>query len=976
MNIKNILCIATISVFTTLNLSVKAQESTQTYTLEVIGKPVQHGSSQPCYGEHTDLQANSYYDCSLSMEGVASTDDTIITFKGYELYSVNEDSTKRLLQTGIGQSFSYFHSGNAQLIWLFDTEYKINITQSNEGTISSSKEWVKHGEYITLTATGAEGKAFSQWIGVPEKYKKINPISLPITETKSISAIFDDCVYVDATTGSDSNTGAIDSPFKTISYASTHLPNNTGTIFVYPGSYKESYDSSSTAAIFITNEVSIIGLGNNPSEVIISANDGRRCFYINHPNALLQNITMANCVNRINNGVNNDICGGNVFINSNGGIIYDCIISNGNAATWNAGGGNIYIKGGLVSRCTIVGGKASTGTNAGRIGGANILIEGGIVENCLIKDGFGAAAGARLINNGLLINCTIVNNSNTGELIPQNNATNDVGVVRATGNARVQNCIIYNNTSNVEANGHSRIWAGSLSCFINNATDGDYPISENNLIIMKGMFVNEDNKDYHITLPSTAFDNGKIENTESLIEDLDGNPRVIGNRIDIGCYELVVSDNQPDFVVDSNDYVTDKEITFYANALTDCSVSYEWDFGDGETATGKIVNHTYDTPGLYSVTLTTYINGEPISITKENFITISYNILYVDVNSINPISPYSSKATAAKTIAEALTHAKDGSTIIILPGTYSLSDQVNVEKAVTIQGESKLPSNTIISTSKSTRHFYLNNKDALISGLTLQDGVSSANGASVYIASNGGSISNCVFRNNYAYNFDGTGAAIYASTPYVNISHIQVYNSRFQRYKQRAKGVVELHGGGVIKDSFIQGASVTEYPDVGNYYMAALILNGATAINCTVVGTRAYFGYGIYLANAKSYAVNCVVADCVNLVRETVDGSTTTLETKSSFKASTVNNVINCASDIENDSTIYANNFVYAPISSIFLDYENADYRIPSHSPLINSGTNVYVSKLDLRGAPRITDDIIDIGCFEARSNTTLIMIK
>jgi PKD domain len=32
--------------------------------------------------------------------------------------------------------------------------------------------------------------------------------------------------------------------------------------------------------------------------------------------------------------------------------------------------------------------------------------------------------------------------------------------------------------------------------------------------------------------------------------------------------------------------------------------SYEWDFGDGETATGAVVNHTYGTPGARTVTLT------------------------------------------------------------------------------------------------------------------------------------------------------------------------------------------------------------------------------------------------------------------------------------------------------------------------------------------------------------------------------------
>ena len=38
-------------------------------------------------------------------------------------------------------------------------------------------------------------------------------------------------------------------------------------------------------------------------------------------------------------------------------------------------------------------------------------------------------------------------------------------------------------------------------------------------------------------------------------------------------------------------------------------VSYEWDFGDDTTATGAAPDHTYDTPGLYTVTLTVTDNN-------------------------------------------------------------------------------------------------------------------------------------------------------------------------------------------------------------------------------------------------------------------------------------------------------------------------------------------------------------------------------
>jgi PKD repeat protein len=51
-------------------------------------------------------------------------------------------------------------------------------------------------------------------------------------------------------------------------------------------------------------------------------------------------------------------------------------------------------------------------------------------------------------------------------------------------------------------------------------------------------------------------------------------------------------------------------ITFDASASTDDGwiVSYEWDFDDGTTSTGKVVQHTYSAVGTYTVTLTVIDN--------------------------------------------------------------------------------------------------------------------------------------------------------------------------------------------------------------------------------------------------------------------------------------------------------------------------------------------------------------------------------
>jgi len=48
------------------------------------------------------------------------------------------------------------------------------------------------------------------------------------------------------------------------------------------------------------------------------------------------------------------------------------------------------------------------------------------------------------------------------------------------------------------------------------------------------------------------------------------------------------------------------ETTFDASASSSANeaiVSYDWDFGDGETGTGVVVTHTYEEKGVYEVTL-------------------------------------------------------------------------------------------------------------------------------------------------------------------------------------------------------------------------------------------------------------------------------------------------------------------------------------------------------------------------------------
>jgi len=83
-----------------------------------------------------------------------------------------------------------------------------------------------------------------------------------------------------------------------------------------------------------------------------------------------------------------------------------------------------------------------------------------------------------------------------------------------------------------------------------------------------------------------------------------------------------------------NQYVVNKPLTFDASAFNQASGYASvnlWNFGDGTTATGTIVSHMYESPGIYSVTLTvTNLNGVAQPITK--LITIQSTEVYIYID--------------------------------------------------------------------------------------------------------------------------------------------------------------------------------------------------------------------------------------------------------------------------------------------------------------------------------------------------------
>lgn len=136
----------------------------------------------------------------------------------------------------------------------------------------------------------------------------------------------------------------------------------------------------------------------------------------------------------------------------------------------------------------------------------------------------------------------------------------------------------------------------------------------------------------------TEFDSEKSDYIEDVAVNDNGDVVVVGgilkeSRLLDFCvikYKSLNSKPLPDFYFTSSLVETHQPVTF-TGTVTDPDgtiLSYHWNFGDGHTAEGQTVTHSYVTPGVYQVTLTVTDNdGASSSITK--------NITVLDVNPPN-----------------------------------------------------------------------------------------------------------------------------------------------------------------------------------------------------------------------------------------------------------------------------------------------------------------------------------------------------
>lgn len=332
--------------------------------------------------------------------------------------------------------------------------------------------------------------------------------------------------YVDASHGSDEwNGNAADAPLASIREAVGRCQNGD-VVIVSDGIYPP---------INVPDLDIRISSLNGAASTIIDGGGTNCCAVFASQRTALAGFTLVNGFSP--NGAVNTARGGG----ATGGTLEDCVLTN-NTAYYGGGATRAILKkclilankavmrgGGAFScrleSCSVIGNSIIDRRNSA--GGA---LYGSGAINCLIRDN-SSSQSAVFANSLGCVNCTIVNNfaEQTGCL---------------SGNYR--NCIIWGNRT---GNNSAQPSGSYLNCCMDLLLGND---NGKNLYVEPG-FADSDNGDFRLNGNSQCIDAGNTDylhtsGAQSFSDtslDLDGNARVVGVAVDIGCYEYPVAREVP-----------------------------------------------------------------------------------------------------------------------------------------------------------------------------------------------------------------------------------------------------------------------------------------------------------------------------------------------------------------------------------------------------------------------------------------------
>ncbi len=324
---------------------------------------------------------------------------------------------------------------------------------------------------------------------------------------------------------------------------------------------------------------------------------------------------------------------------------------------------------------------------------------------------------------------------------------------------------------------------------------------------------------------------------------------------------------------------------------------------------------------------------------------------YVDALSMNPVSPYLTRETAAQTIQAAIDAAAAGDLVLVADGSYSsggrvvvgaMSNRVAITKALTVRSMNGATS-TLIRGGAGVRCAYVAN-GASLSGFTLTGGRTRSSGDTQTDRSGAGAwceadgiVSNCVIVGNVA---NSGGGGVYGG---VTVGSRIVGNSA-----QSGAGVY----GGTVRRSVLESNRAQRYGGGAVYSVLRSVL---------VIRNSAGWGGGSYEGTNES----CTLAG--NVATKSGGGA----------YAGVHEGCIVAGNSCSNGSNTYNAVLSYScalplpdgtgniGVSPRFV--ADGDYRLQADSPCLDAGAvrSWMVGDLDVAGAPRVQGASVDIGAYE-----------
>ena len=411
---------------------------------------------------------------------------------------------------------NYFDPDGALVFEYSCSQPAITAPQDGGGNISDDPEFISPGfgnfrlSNISPCLDAGENKAWMTDAGDYDNNPRI------YNATADMGAVEQEIFYA-------AHAGLHIAPYTNWTDAATNLASALsaavpgGLVLAAPGTYRP----GGTLVITAPPAVTLKSL-NGSASTVIHGTGSNQAVYIRNRYSVLDGFTVT--------GGSVPNVGGGVQIE--GGVLQNSIVTGNYAGI--VGGGLFMNFESAADKCLFIGNSAGSGGGGGACLGQSEFRNCSFVNNTTpaIPLGPGMALGGGgviMVSGGRLVSCTVAGNF----------SSNDGGGIYYTAfqgpvTALVQNTIIFDNTA--VSNAMNVFDATGLMCVEFSCSEPDLPSCDGGgNIITNPLF----GAGYRLTWPSACRDAG--ENMPWMVydRDLDGNPRLIGDRVDMGAYEFI-----------------------------------------------------------------------------------------------------------------------------------------------------------------------------------------------------------------------------------------------------------------------------------------------------------------------------------------------------------------------------------------------------------------------------------------------------